>query len=254
MYEFHIHKRRCILPRWMIGEYLQGFAALYPDQFVPKHHYLVHLPRQIIDFGPLRNVWCMRYEGKHSYFKQLIGRSKSFKNVPKTLAVAHQEALCLQLVGNYNRADSSYLYAGDEYKGVTIVSNTDECYRHVAELLLHNGDQMLQLCRARRVVVGGCTYKAGVTVLRLNEDQNHLPRFGKVVDIVIHDATVFLLIAELTTETYCSLFHAYQVLPSQKNFIVDVASLVYPNTLHSVILNNQQFISMRDSTCIGLCV
>ena len=37
--------------------------------------------------GPLVHVWCMRYEAKHSYFKQLVRVTENFKNMLKTLSI-----------------------------------------------------------------------------------------------------------------------------------------------------------------------
>ena len=39
----------------------------------------------------------MRFESKHNYFKDLAHRVKSFKNIPKTMAERHQEALCYHM-------------------------------------------------------------------------------------------------------------------------------------------------------------
>jgi hypothetical protein len=39
-------------------------------------------------FGPPRNVWTMRFEAKHTFFKRAV--SKNFKNIPKSLAFRHQ--------------------------------------------------------------------------------------------------------------------------------------------------------------------
>ena len=47
--------------------------------------------------GPLVHVWCMRYEAKHSYFKQLVRITGNFKNMLKTLSIRHQRYICLQL-------------------------------------------------------------------------------------------------------------------------------------------------------------
>lgn len=46
--------------------------------------------------GPLTRFWCMRYESKHNYFKDLAHRVHCFKNIPKTLAHHHQRLSCLQ--------------------------------------------------------------------------------------------------------------------------------------------------------------
>lgn len=35
----------------------------YKSFWRPKHHFLKHLPSALRDFGPLREVWCMPWEG-----------------------------------------------------------------------------------------------------------------------------------------------------------------------------------------------
>lgn len=47
--------------------------------------------------GPLVRFWCMRYEAKHNYFKSIAQRTKSFRNISKTLANHHQRLVCLYL-------------------------------------------------------------------------------------------------------------------------------------------------------------
>ena len=46
--------------------------------------------------GPLIGTWCMRMEGKNSYFKRAAQSSK-FKNVSYTAAKKHQRLLCAYL-------------------------------------------------------------------------------------------------------------------------------------------------------------
>lgn len=64
-------------------------------------------------FGPLRNVWCMRFEAKNSYFKSLPLRN--FKNISKTIATRHQGYMCMNLLGGEPcKSAPNYLYRGDE--------------------------------------------------------------------------------------------------------------------------------------------
>lgn len=56
--------------------------------------------------GPLIRMWCMRYEGKHRYFKRWAKIMGNFKNIAKTLAMHHQRNLCYELVGG-----TSYLHS-----------------------------------------------------------------------------------------------------------------------------------------------
>ena len=60
-------------------------AACFPDNAVRPHY--AHL---IEVFGPLINVWGMRFESNHAYFKQCIRTSKKFINVTGMLAEKHQ--------------------------------------------------------------------------------------------------------------------------------------------------------------------
>ena len=47
--------------------------------------------------GPVCHFWSMRFESKHSYFKDVARRVKCFKNIPKTLATRHQQLMCYYL-------------------------------------------------------------------------------------------------------------------------------------------------------------
>jgi len=78
-----------------IGQYLRCFVDVFgKENMKPKHHYLVHYPRYLKMYGPLVNFWCMRFEGKHQYFKQVAKSTNSFINVAKTLAKRHQLRQC----------------------------------------------------------------------------------------------------------------------------------------------------------------
>ena len=46
----------------LIEEHLQMFKNVFNEDITPKQHYLVHLPSQILKFGPLVRVWAMRFE------------------------------------------------------------------------------------------------------------------------------------------------------------------------------------------------
>ena len=47
--------------------------------------------------GPLRNMWCMRYEAKHRFFKQIAKVIGNFKNIAKTVSLRHQRYMCYVL-------------------------------------------------------------------------------------------------------------------------------------------------------------
>lgn len=81
-----------------IAEHRQLLQSTFPDFHLnPKHHYMEHYPQLIRKFGPLCEVWTMRSEGKHKFFKKAIRNTQNFKNVAMTLATKHQKAISYHL-------------------------------------------------------------------------------------------------------------------------------------------------------------
>ncbi|GBM58824.1 hypothetical protein AVEN_179363-1 [Araneus ventricosus] len=77
--------------RIRINEHLQFFKELYPEKLIiPKQHFLIHYPLHLLNFGPLRNCWTLRFEAKHYYFKKLAVVGQNYKNITLTLANRHQ--------------------------------------------------------------------------------------------------------------------------------------------------------------------
>ena len=73
----------------LISNHNKAFLRLYPDSsFIPKLHFLIHLPHQLRQFGPLRHYWCMRMESENSFFKRT--KYRNTKNLPFTVAQEHQ--------------------------------------------------------------------------------------------------------------------------------------------------------------------
>ncbi len=63
----------------------------------PKHHFIEHYPSLIKTSGPLVDVWTMRFEGKHRFFKKVAHETRNFKNITNTLAVRHQKMMAFHL-------------------------------------------------------------------------------------------------------------------------------------------------------------
>ncbi|KAK0155278.1 hypothetical protein N1851_002375 [Merluccius polli] len=77
----------------LIIDYHQLFKQLFPAiNLLPKHHFMIHYPRNIRNIGPVLQMWCMCYEAKHNFFKKQL---KSFKNITNTLAKKHQSCMAM---------------------------------------------------------------------------------------------------------------------------------------------------------------
>ena len=57
--------------------------------------------------GPLVRTWAMRFEAKHHYFKNLVGKINNFKNIDLSLAKRHkalQAYLLQETFGNFSKS------------------------------------------------------------------------------------------------------------------------------------------------------
>lgn len=81
----------------LIEEYLELRVKLFETvPLRPKHHYLLHYPYLTKLYGPLRHLFTLRFESKHSYFKNVIRHCPNFKNMLLSLANKHQMLQSLQ--------------------------------------------------------------------------------------------------------------------------------------------------------------
>ena len=84
----------------IIEEHHIAFITLYPNaSFIPKLHYIIHYPEQILTHGPLVWAWTMRHEAKLNYFKQ-IAKLGNFKNITSTLSNRHRQWLAYHIATN----------------------------------------------------------------------------------------------------------------------------------------------------------
>lgn len=91
-----------VLLRETIGEYIELRMKCFDTvPLRPKHHFLTHYPELILQFGPLVRLWTLRFESKHSYFKNVARMCKNFRNITKTLSEKHQKLFSYSLGSNF---------------------------------------------------------------------------------------------------------------------------------------------------------
>ncbi|CAF1953676.1 unnamed protein product [Rotaria magnacalcarata] len=83
-----------------IWEFVQLFQTIYPAQFIPKCHFLIHAARNIAKYGPLKRQMNLRYEAKHHLLKQIANRCNNFINLPYTISRRAQLRQCYELMDN----------------------------------------------------------------------------------------------------------------------------------------------------------
>jgi hypothetical protein len=164
----------------LIDEYLVGYKNSFDLDIIPKMHHLVHYPRIIREIGPLGAFWCMRYEAKHSLFKQLQRRIRNYINVPKTLSHRHQQWQCQQFLSSGNKLLSFKYSVQSRFKQRLLSSM--KCAGQIA-ILLNIMILSVNVDVFKWIKIGSTLFKAGTTII-LVMCQSGLHQFGRIVNIV----------------------------------------------------------------------
>ncbi len=182
-----IHTNQVAYLKILIEEYIQLRTATFPEKTLkPKHHYLVHYPELILWFGPLIRLWLLRFESKHSYFKQCARKLHNFKNLCSTLAERHQ---LLQ----------AYLHAGSLFPPTLQMGQPskfdDQLYQiGIQRAVSLKGLHPEHTIETPSVTFKGTLYKRGMTVVVDQNDTGYL--FGKILLILINESDVHFVVQQ----------------------------------------------------------
>jgi len=188
----------------LIEEFLNLFHNQFPDKpFKPKAHFILHYPAQILKFGPLVHLWTMRFEGKHSFFKEAAIRTKCYKNLCLSLAVRHQYHQAL----HHHSANFLYTQERNTSGGMVMpVCLLQQSVQTLIEPLLSADDNLYQ-CSS--VLVDGFRYGCDCAVVTGFVDDE--PQFKCVRNGFIINSKIYLLCSDLWTLGYDRHYHAYAV-------------------------------------------
>jgi len=211
------------LLRILIALYLQEFKVIHPNaSFLPKMHYMVHFPQQMLHLGPLRHHWCMRYEGKNGFFK--LKKYKNFKNLPLTMAKHHQLYMCYKQAAPGRGPNLHYLYDGDDVKEGAEVSWAVLYPDLQNELFIT--DEIDTVYQTSCVCIHGLRYKTGCALV-VKYDAADTPSFVIVRDIIVHKQTKYFIIEQAVTEFFDCHILAYVIAASNQLDVLPYYDLVY---------------------------
>ena len=62
----------------LIHEFYVSYVEVFGIRPTPKLHYLLHYARHVVNYGPLKRVWCMRFESYHQRIKKIVKQCRNF--------------------------------------------------------------------------------------------------------------------------------------------------------------------------------
>ncbi|CAN7986746.1 unnamed protein product [Ixodes hexagonus] len=199
-----------------IRYFLTAFATLYPGKMIPKLHFLVHYPRLINELGPLKQYWCMRYEGKHQYVKTIASRNQNFKNICKSIAERHQLLQSFEL--------SNFELDG----GIQTTKSRPVKQEDLAPCVHGVFSVGVPVWEVASATVEHSTYKELDVVIL---EKHQFPIFGQIARLYVYCGSLFLLVNVLRTVTFNRHRWSYVVCKTEERKLVKPMKLASPQVL-----------------------
>ena len=221
-----------------VAEHRELLQSTFPGfRLRPKHHYIEHYSELIKLYGPLCEVWTMRFEGKHKFFKKVVQDAQNFKNVPMTLAVRHQKAVSYQL-------DCSSFYKPEfEMTKVTslLVTSFPESIQNALRKKVPNTSAVLT---ASSICIDGIEYNVD-SVLSAGSCSG-LPEFKQITQIIAVNTNV-LFICQVMTAWYSEQLRSYELcIPDSPTFcILQLTDLNDPFPLSPYNVQGKLMVTVR---------
>lgn len=207
-----------------IVDHFKKFKLLFPaNRLKPKHHFLLHYPRHILNFGPPIRYWCFRFEAKHRFFKEVARYSKQFRNPPLTLAKHHQlfQSFCHQ-------SDQGFLKSEFQCFGSEPITFADVNAAAIERIMSATHSDNTILYQAKTVTIRGTSY--ALEMFLVAGFINGSVIFGKICKIIIFNENSWFLIRKYESKKLPH-FGCYQLEPLdiydcfQQHELVDVYPL-----------------------------
>lgn len=219
-----------------ISEHRQKYQELFPlKQLLPKHHFLEHYPEMIRCFGPLVFLWTLRFEAKHSYFKQVVRHNNCFKNIPLTLASKHQ------LMVGYNLHIPIPEKTTLQVTHVSAIS-VEVMKEDVVRCLNCRYPGITTVSVAQNVSYDGIMYRNGMIIA--HGSLCGLPEFAEITQIcIIEDNLAF--IAKKMCSWYQEHFRAFELVPTLEICLICHNELKDPYPLADYMVGGVRMITLK---------
>lgn len=207
----------------LIEEHHSQFKSLYKDiSIIPKMHFMIHFPQQILDYGPLIHTWTMRHEAKLRIIKR-AARVSNFKNVCQTVAKRHQHLLSFYI-------HSNMLLTKPVITGPCKPHSTT-AYPENVQLLFKEEHQLVQesiVFTSSFVSYNGITFKPNAFVLFKFDVLE--PVFCKISMVIKTESDeIILVLNEFVTEYCDDHYHAFCITEHDIPHVCNIKNLSHSN-------------------------
>lgn len=219
------------LLKTLIAEHHEIYISCF-GRLKPKHHFLIHYPRIMNTIGPLANISCFRFEGKHRMFKLNAKSVISRINITYTLALKNQLHFNYKILSNTGFQDNTIL-------GQTIsYYNLNNCIFKDVIISDYLPDDIPQtICSISWIKNLGVRFRAGLYVPL--EFINFCPTFGLIKEILtLNEKDIFFVVQMYETLHFDEHFQSYVVIETNTTRCVNMLDLICRNAFSAHTLPN----------------
>lgn len=237
LYSVQVYNDSCEQLKFLISEFNLLYMTLSKKQLTPKFHFLVHYPEMLKKFGPITQMWTMRFEAKHRVAKIAARSSASRVNITKTIA------LKLQLQLNYlflkNEALSSVEYGKRKQLKKTTILELNKNFELTGENVIE--------CSLSWVKLNGVKFTQNSVITVDLLESTCLPSFAIIRNIYIDKANeVLFSCSSLKTIDFDEHFFAYEVETTDLNVYIAYKKLIAPVTNTMTVMSDlTTFVTLR---------
>lgn len=189
-----------------------------------------------MQFGPLSHFWTLRFESKHSYFKDISRATKNLKNITYTLAKRHQVFQSIIMSTSDLGKENTLPVQGEMIK-------IGELSPEMTPFILKITGECDEVYVSMSVHLNGVRYDSGACVI-LNVVER-MCQFGLIKLCFFHNCECYFIIHEMDTECFDRNCHAYVVVESNRKVIIQSRSFLDHNALPMYKVGTKSYVVMK---------
>jgi hypothetical protein len=200
-----------------IEQHHTHYIYLFGDTLKPKFHFLTHYPTIIKKIGPLRYIWCFRFEAKHREIKMYTNNTNSRKNIPYTVGIKCCLKFCNKVLNKIGLNDK--LEFNIKHLRVKSTIREQPYYENIQNLNIFNADNLsnTRLTFIKEIKFKNTLYKEGFFLLSKSM------KLYEIVHIVIENENVkdcYLICVEHKMGPKNNNFQSFKVLNKTNIFFI----------------------------------
>lgn len=196
------------------------------------------------NFGPVKLLWCMRFEAKHQYFKRVAHIMCNFKNVSYTLSKRHQLRQCWeQNSGDFLKEEPEYTVLRN-LKFAKLSFDTQEMV--MTRLGVGLGDlrnDSVMLCSSLHL--RSVKYEVSDFFVVDCVEAEEVPVFFRISHI-LNCRSLWLFSGRIyIPESFHDHLHAYIVKPLDRCFVFGPGEEIDHHALDGYIIGDDMYVSLH---------